>query len=95
MTRRTLARVPPLIHRRAARLAIALTLASATAGEIEGQVVAIDRTKKEIMLNNGLHYSVDDKVSIVGLKVGTEVKITYAENDLRRTVTRIVRIDRK
>lgn len=74
-------------------VAITLTLASATAGEIEGQVVAIDRIKKEIMLNNGLHYSVGDRVSIAGVKVGTEVKITYAESDLRRTVTRIVLIE--
>lgn len=76
-------------------LAVSYTVASAGAGEIEGQVVAIDRIKKEIMLNNGLHYSIDDRVSIVGLKVGTEVKITYAEDDFRRTVTRIVHIDRK
>ena len=76
-----------------AALALLIMLTGARAGEIRGQVVAIDRAKMEIMLNNGLHYRVGTDVSIAGLRVGAEVKITYIEDEFRRTVTRIVPAD--
>ena len=62
---------------------------AAGAEEINGKVQAIDPQSRTILLDDGSVYTVQDGVAFEDLQPGTEVMVSYEEQDGQKTVTDI------
>jgi hypothetical protein len=68
---------------------LVLSAAGVCAGEIEGKVSSVDQAGRTIVLDNGTTLSVVEGVSIDTLREGSEVKVSYEEQDGKNVATSI------
>ena len=68
---------------------LVLSAAGVWAGEIEGKVSSVDQAGRTIVLDNGTTLSVVEGVSIDTLREGSEVKVSYEEQDGKNVATSI------
>ena len=70
-----------------AALAFAFSIATAHADEAAGKVAAVDAST--IVLEDGTAFTISEGVSTEGLEPGTEVTVSYEEQDGQKVATGI------
>jgi uncharacterized protein (AIM24 family) len=68
---------------------LALSVAGAWAGEIEGKIQSLDTSDRTIVLDNGTTLSVAEGVSMDMLRQGADVKVSYEERDGKNIATSV------
>jgi hypothetical protein len=63
---------------------------SALAEEASGTVMAVDPASRMIQLDDGAVYSVSEDVAIEALQPGTEVTVSYEEQNGENVITEVV-----
>ncbi len=64
-----------------AALAFVFSIAIAQADEATGKVAAVDPTSGSFILEDGTTFTIAEGVSMEGLEAGTEVTVSYEEQD--------------
>jgi Cu/Ag efflux protein CusF len=70
-----------------AALAFALSIATAHADEAAGKVAAVDDAT--LILEDGTTFTIGEGVSTEGLEMGTEVTVSYEEQDGQKVATEV------
>lgn len=70
-------------------LALFAAVGVANAEEATGTVSTIDETTNMLTLEDGTQYMLGEGVSTEGLAPGTEVTVTFEEQDGQRTATQV------
>jgi Cu/Ag efflux protein CusF len=60
---------------------------AASADEASGKIEAMDPGSRTIVLDDGNIYIVSEEVAVEGLQPGTEVTVSFEEQDGQRTAT--------
>jgi len=72
-----------------AALAFVFSVAVAQAEETAGKVAAIDPTSGSLILEDGTAFTIADGVSMDGLEPGTEVTVSFEEQDGQLIATEV------
>ncbi len=72
-----------------AALAFAFSIATAYADEAAGKVAAVDPAAGSITLEDGTTFTIAEGVSMEGLEPGTEVTVSYEEQDGQLIATEV------
>ena len=73
----------------AVAMALALPVAGAWAGDMEGKVKQIEVNQRVLTLEDGTKLSWTDSVTVKEIKQGAQVKATYEEKDGKFVLTNI------
>ena len=68
-----------------AAVAFALSMGIAQADEASGKVASVD--SQTLILEDGTTYTISESVSVEGLEPGTEVTVSYEEQDGQMVAT--------
>lgn len=77
----------------AAGLAVAVTVGTALAGEVEATIVEIDPTNAEMQLSDGNRYEIPVDFFVDDLKPGLKVLAFFDENGEQKTLTDLQVLD--
>lgn len=77
----------------AAGLAVAMTLGTALAGEVEATIVEIDPTNAEMQLSDGNRYEIPVDFFVDDLKPGLKVLAFFDEDGDQKTLTDLQVLD--
>jgi Cu/Ag efflux protein CusF len=72
-----------------AALAFMLSAAVAYADEASGKVAAVDPASSSLILEDGTTFTIGEGVSMEGLEPGTEVTVSYEEQDGQLVATEV------
>ena len=72
-----------------AALAFVFSIAIAQADETAGKVAQVDPAARQIMLEDGTVFTIAEGVSMEGLEPGTEVTVSYEEQDGQLIATEV------
>lgn len=68
---------------------LAVGIAGAWAGEVEGKIQSVDTSDRSIVLDDGTKLSIAEGVAMDDLKEGAKVKASYEERDGKKVVTSV------
>lgn len=68
---------------------LAVGIAGAWAGEVEGKIQSVDTSDRSIVLDDGTKLSIAEGVAMDDLKEGAKVKASYEERDGKKVVTAV------
>ena len=68
---------------------LAVGIAGAWAGEVEGKIQSVDTSDRSIVLDDGTKLSIAEGVAMEDLKEGAKVKASYEERDGKKVVTAV------
>ncbi len=72
-----------------AALAFVFSIAIAQADEATGKVAAVDSASGSLMLEDGTTFTIAEGVSMEGLEPGTEVTVSFEEQDGQLIATEV------
>ncbi len=72
-----------------AACALLWTAASVSAEEMKGTVVEVDEAQGVIMLDSGESFTLAEGVTVEGLQPGTEVTVSYEDQDGEKVASQI------
>ena len=72
-----------------AALAFVFSVAAANAEEAAGKVAAVDAATGSLILEDGTTFTIGDGVSMDGLEPGTEVTVSFEEQDGQLIATEV------
>ena len=70
-------------------LLVVLATPLAWGGDMEGRVLSIDTSERTLTLDNGTKVWLSDGVSMDGVREGTEVKVSYEEQEGKPVATSV------
>ena len=72
-----------------AALAFAFSAALAYADDATGKVASVDAQSQTLILEDGTSFMISEGVSVEGLEPGTEVTVSYEEQDGQKVATEV------
>ena len=72
-----------------AALAFAFSAALAHADDATGKVASVDAQSQTLILEDGTSFMISEGVSVEGLEPGTEVTVSYEEQDGQKVATEV------
>ena len=72
-----------------AALALAFSVSTAQADEASGKIALVDSATSSIVLEDGRVFTVAEGMAMDGLEPGTEVKVSYEEQDGQLIATEV------